>query len=96
MVVPTPSPIAEQELRTTDGQVYAYIVPATELERLRSEMEALRSKVAQVERERDRYLAELTEVLKTYIPIPPSEEELKAAVPNSEELARLISDLEAR
>jgi hypothetical protein len=106
MVVPTPSPIAEQELRTVDGQVYAYIVPAEELERLRSEaeelvrlrteLEAMRSQLAKAERQRNFYSDELAHVLKTFIPLPPSEEEVAKAVPNSEELAKLISELESR
>lgn len=96
MVVPTPSPAAEQELRNLDGQVYAYVVSAARMEQMRAELEALRAQVATLQRQKDHYVAELTDVLRTYIPIPPTGEELKAAVPNSDEIQKLIAELESR
>ena len=95
MVIPSTG-ITEQELRTTDGKVFAYFVPAEEMDRLRAEIDSLREQVATLQRQKDHYVAELTRVLQTSLPIPPTEEEVNAAVPNSEELRKIITELEAR
>ena len=95
MVVPTIT-IAGQALRDTDGQISAYIVPAEELDRLRAEVESLREQVATLQRRNDRYVREMTEMLRTYIPIPPTEEEMLAAVDNSHEVRKIIADLESQ
>jgi hypothetical protein len=95
VVIPNP-PITRVSLHTADGQVTADFVPAEEYERLRAEVVTLREQVATLRRQKDRYVAELTEVLKTSIPIPPTEEEVLAAVPNSDEVRKIIEDLEAR
>jgi outer membrane protein TolC len=95
MVVPTP-PITRLSIQMAGGQVHADFVPAEELDRLRAEVESLREQLARAERQRDTYIAELARLLKSSIPIPPSEEEMREAVANPNELAGLIAELEAR
>ena len=79
---------APQELRTTVGGVFAYFVPAEEFDRMRAEIAALRADVARLARQKDFYIAELTDLLKTSIPLPPTEDELRQA------LADLVVELE--
>jgi hypothetical protein len=71
-----------------------------ELNRQRAEVASLREQLARVEQERDLYRAELDRVLKEWIPMPPSEAEMEAALRQpmvgSNELAVLIAELEAR
>ena len=95
MVIPASS-IPRQELRTTDGAVFAYLIQADELARMQTELEELRKQVATLQRQKDRYIAELNDLIRNSIPIPPSEEELAAAIPNSDELQKLIAELESR
>ncbi len=94
MVVPA-NAVPIQELRTADGQVFAVVMSTEEFARMKAEMESLREQVATLQRQKTYYAAELTDILKTWIPIPPTEEEVLAAVPNSEELSKLIAELEA-
>ena len=95
MVIPNPDS-APLEVRDASGQVIAYLVPAEQMNRMRAELDALRAQVATLQRQKNHYVAELTRVLKTWIPIPPSEEEVLAATDNSAELHKLIADLESR
>jgi len=94
MVIPAAS-IPRQELRTANGEVFAYFIQADEFARMQAEMEELRKQVATLQRQKDHYVAELTEVLKTYFPLLPTEEEMLAAVDNSHEIRQLIAELEA-
>lgn len=96
MVVPTPSPITEQDLRTADGQVYAYVVPVEQMERMRAELASLREQLATAIRQRDHHLAKLEEVLKEYFPLPPTEQEMLTPQATSDDIARLLADLESR
>lgn len=93
MVVPS-NAIPVQELRTADGQVFAVLVMPEEFARMQAEVQALREQVATLQRQKNHYVAELTRILQTWMPVPPTEEELRAAVPNSEELRKIIADLE--
>ncbi|HJZ55776.1 MAG TPA: hypothetical protein VKE74_12485 [Gemmataceae bacterium] len=93
MVIPAP---ASLEVRNADGQVVAYIVPAEQMSRLRAEVESLREQLAEAIWQRDHHLAKREELLKTWAPLPPTEEKLLAAVPNSDEIQKLIADLESR
>lgn len=95
MVIPAAS-IPRQELRTTDGEVFAYLIQADEMARMQAEMEELRKQVATLQRQKNHYAAELTRVFQTSIPILPSEEEMKNAVDNSHELRAVIAELESR
>lgn len=95
MVIPAAT-IPRQELRTADGEVFAHIIQADEFARMQAEMEELRKQVATLTRQKNHYVAELTEVLKTYFPPPPTEEEMLAAQDNSHEIRKLIAELEAR
>ena len=78
-----------QPLHTADGKVYAYIVPATELDHLRAEMEALRHERDHFERQLRAQLPKAT---------PEQEAEMRrlmaTAVPNG--LDDLIAELEAK
>lgn len=94
MVVPANVPGC-YELRTADGQMFAVVMSPEEFARMKAEMQALREQVATLQRQKNYYAAELTDILKTWMPIPPTEEEVLAAVPNSEELSKLIAELEA-
>lgn len=95
MVVPS-NAIPVQELRTADGQVFAVVMSPEEFARMQAELQALREQVATLQRQKNHYVAELTRVLRTSIPIPYTEAEINAAVPNPEALQQLISDLESR
>jgi outer membrane protein TolC len=95
MVVPATS-IPRQELRTTDGQVYAYIMPADELHRLQTEVATLREQVTKLQKQKERCEADLKRVLKSSIPLPPTEEEIREAAANPNGLGNLIAELEAR
>jgi chaperonin cofactor prefoldin len=57
-------------------------VPAEEMHALLAEVESLRRKLAAVTHQRDVYMAELEEALKTGISIPPTEEEMAEAAAN--------------
>ena len=95
MVVPA-NAVPIQELRTADGQVFAVVMSTEEFARMKAEMQAMREQVATLQRQKNHYVNELIHILKTWIPIPPTEEELLAAVPNGEELTKLIAELESR
>lgn len=88
--------IERQELRTTDGEVFAVLLSTEELARLQAENESLREQAAMLVRQKNHYFSELERIMKTWSPLPPTEEELKTAIPNSEELAQLIADVESR
>ncbi len=94
MVVTTPTPTSELEVRTVDGHLQAFLVPAAQMEQMRAELESLRTQVATLQRQKNHYVAELTRVLQTSIPLPPTEDEVMAAEPDFEEPQKLIADLE--
>jgi hypothetical protein len=77
-----------QPLHTDDGTVYAYVVPAAELERLRVEAEALRQ-------ERDHFERQLRANLPKATPEQEAEVRrlMETAIPNG--LSDLIAELEA-
>jgi hypothetical protein len=85
-----------REVRSAKGEVVAYVLPAEELEQIRTELAALREQNATLLRQRDHYASQLEGVLKTYVPVPRTVEEMKATKANSDDLARLIADLESR
>ena len=85
-----------QELRTADGHVYAVVLSPEEFARMQAEAQVLREQVATLQRQKNHYVAEVERLLRTTIPIPHTEAEVRAAVPNSDELHRLISDLGGR
>jgi len=84
------------EVHDEKGRVIAHLVSAEQMNRLQAEMEELRKQVVTLQRQKDHYVAELTDVLKTYFPLLPTEEEMLAAVDNSHEIRKLIAELEAR
>lgn len=88
--------LVRQELKATDGRVVAYFVPAEEMDRLRAEIESLQQQLTTALQQRDHHLAKREELLKTRFPLLPTEEEMKAAVPNSDEIQNLIAELESR
>lgn len=77
-----------QPLHTADGKVYAYIVPAGELDHLRAEVDSLRKREADYERKIRELLPKAT---------PEEEAELmrlmETAIPDG--LGKLIAELEA-
>lgn len=84
------------EPRTPDEKTGSDLTP-DEVARLQAEVEALRAKLARVELQRDLCSAELERVLKEWIPLPPSEAEMTAALglpPGTNELAAFIAELE--
>ena len=87
--------IERQPLRTIDGEVFAVLLSAEEFAQLQAENDSLREQAAMLLRQKNHYVSELERIMKTWVP-PPTEEELKAAMPNSEELVQLIADLESR
>lgn len=94
MVIPAAS-IPRQELRTVDGEVFAYIIQADELASMQAELETLREQLATAIRQRDHHLAKREELLKTYFPLLPTPEEMRAPKATSEDMAKLIAELEA-
>ncbi|MBY0456443.1 MAG: hypothetical protein K2V38_03840 [Gemmataceae bacterium] len=94
MVVPANAP-GVHELRTADGQVFAVVVSPDEFARLRAEVQALREQVATLQRQKNYYANELIDLLRTWMPVPPTEDDLRAAVPNPEELRNLVAEIEA-
>lgn len=94
MVVPS-NAIPVQELRTADGQVFALLVTPEEFARMQAELQALRERTATLQRQKNHYVNELLNILKTWMPIPPTEEEVLAAVPNGDELRKIIAEIEA-
>src|SRR5579871_6766928 len=97
MVVPNP-PITRVSLHTADGQVQIDVVPAEEYERLRAELESLRERLAEAERQRDHHLAKVKHLLTTRFPPLPTPEEMAdpSLWATSDDIQRLIADLEAR
>ena len=97
MVIPN-SALAPQELRTTDGEVFAYFVPAAEMDRLRAEIASLREQLVEAERQRDHNLAKVKELLTTRFPLLPTPEEMAdpSLWATSEDIQKLIADLESR
>ncbi|MBA4064579.1 MAG: hypothetical protein C0501_12875 [Isosphaera sp.] len=71
-------------------------ITADELAALRAEVDSLRAQVEVLTRQKANYISQLERLLKTSVPIPPTEEEILTAVDNSDELRRLIADLESR
>jgi hypothetical protein len=90
LAVQTPQP-----LRDPSGTVAAYFVPASEFEALLSEMSELRQEVARLTRQRDGYVARLTDAYQTLQPPPLSDEELDAPVQNPNGLDEILAKLEA-
>jgi hypothetical protein len=74
--------IPRQELRDTDGHTFAYIVSAEEMQRLLAEAEELRRQIAVLQGQKSYYVRELEQVLRTFIPIPPTRGEMEAAAAN--------------
>jgi hypothetical protein len=95
MVIPTPD-TKPLEIHGADGQVIGYVVSAEQMNRLRVEIASLREQLDIAERQRDHHLAKRQELLRTHFPLPPTEEELLTAPPNSHEVMKLIADLESR
>src|SRR5947209_8109551 len=95
MVVPNPNS-KPLEVHGEDGQVIAYIVSVEEMKRLHDEAESLRDQFAAAIRQRDHHFAHVVEQLKTLHPLPPTEEEMLAAVDNSYLIREIIADLESR
>jgi hypothetical protein len=95
MVVPNPA-VELTPLKTKDGVVVAYFVPAEEWDRLHSELASLKEQLATAVRERDHHLAKRVELLKTRFAPLPTEEEMATAVDNSHLIEGIIADLEAR
>jgi hypothetical protein len=93
MVIPTAA-IRRQGISIEDGQVFAYFVPAEEMDRLQNELEALRQQVATLQRQRDRYVREMTELLKTRFPPLPTPEKMADASQwaTSEDIRQIIRD----
>ena len=97
MVIPAPGS-APLEFRNPDGQVVVYLIAADELHRLRTEVESLRERLAQAERERDHNLAHVKELLKTLHALPPTEEEMAdpSLWATSADIQKIIADLESQ
>jgi hypothetical protein len=95
VVIPNPES-APLEVHSMDGQIIAYIVPCEQMDRLRGEIVSLREQLAVAVQQRDHHLAKREELLVTYVPLPPTEEEMKAAAPNSDDIQKLIADLKSR
>jgi hypothetical protein len=95
MVIPAPdsNPL---EVRNADGEVIAYLVPAEQMARQRVELASLREQLAIAVQQRDHHLTKLREVLKTYFPLLPTPEEMNSPQATSEDIARLVADLESR
>jgi hypothetical protein len=95
MVIPTPdsNPF---EVLGADGQVIAYIVPAEQMSRMRGEIASLREQISLAVQMRDHYFAKCEELLKTRFPLPPSPGEMATPQATSDDIARLIADLESR
>jgi hypothetical protein len=93
MASKTPS-IPRQELRDTEGRTFAYLVPAEEMDRLRSELEGLRAQVETLRRQKEYYVRELEQVLLKFVPPPLTESEMREALANPVTLSELIADLE--
>jgi outer membrane protein TolC len=72
------------------------LITAEELAALRAELDSLRAQVETLTRQKANYVSQLERLLRTSVPIPPTEDEILAAVDNSDELRRLIADLESR
>jgi hypothetical protein len=97
MVVPGAG-IAEQGIRDIDGKVFAYFVPAEEMDRLRAEIDSLREQVVTLQRQKDRYLREVEDLLKTRFPLLPTPEEMAdpSRWATSDDIRQIIADLESR
>lgn len=82
-------PVSLQPLHTPDGKVYAYVVPAAELDHLRAEVDALRQ-------ERDHFERQLRAQLPKATPEQEAEMRrlMETAVPNG--LSDLIAELEGK
>jgi hypothetical protein len=90
MVVPNPGSNPYRILGE-DGQVAAYVVSAEQMQRMQDEIASLREQLATAVRERDHHLAKREELIRTRFPLPPTEDEIAAAVDNADEVARLIA-----
>jgi hypothetical protein len=95
MVIPAPDS-KPLEVHGAEGQVIAYIVSAEQMNRLRGEIASLREQLDIAVRHRDHHLAKREELLKTRFPLPPSPGEMAASGATSDDIARLIADLESR
>lgn len=85
--MPAAPAIPSQPLHDTDGQVFAYFVPADRLDALRRQVDTLT-------RQRDHYAEELKRHLLAFVPEPPTEDEFARAEANPTDLTGLIADLE--
>jgi hypothetical protein len=90
--------LVSQELKAADGRVVAYFVPAEEMDRLRAEIDSLRQQVGTLQRQKDRYTRELTDLLKTRFPPLPTPEQMADASQwaTSDDIRQIIADLESR
>ena len=68
MVAPSNAPV--HELRTANGAVFAVVVSPEEFARLQAETQALREQVATLQRQKNYYVNELLNTLKTWMPQP--------------------------
>jgi hypothetical protein len=95
MVIPNPDS-KPYPVIGDDGQVIGYLVPAEQMKRMQDEIALLREQLAKAIEQRDHHLAHLVNALKTLHPVPPTEEEMLAAVDNSHVIDEIIASLEAR
>ncbi len=99
-MVATLNPAPPQPLHDSSGRVFAYFVPAEELERLRSQVERLEAELARARAQRDRLAKDFQEVLETFTPPDPTAEEWQAFEnnpgDNSDAMDALIAQLESR
>ena len=95
-MVSQPPTIPRQELRDTEGQTFAYLVPADELHRLLAEAEELQKQVATLRRQKEYYLRELDRVLQTFVPPPMTEAEIQEALANPIQLSDVLAELSAK
>jgi hypothetical protein len=95
MVIPAPES-APLEVRDADGQVIAYLVSAEQMARLRGEIASMREQISIAVEMRDHYFAKCEELFKTRFPLPPSPGEMATPQATSDDIARLIADLESR
>ncbi|MCE9561907.1 MAG: hypothetical protein K8U57_07620 [Planctomycetes bacterium] len=94
MVIPSPNSKPVEVLDET-GRVIAFVVTAEEMRRLRGEIASLTEQLAIASKQRDHHLRQLEEVLREYFPLLPTPEEMNGPHATSEDIARLIADLEA-
>jgi hypothetical protein len=95
--------IPRQELRDTNGQTFAYFLPADEMHRLLAEIDSLREQLAALGEEHEIVKAERAEYLRKvfsligHTPLPPmSDAEREAIEKNPTQFEDLIDELERK